>query len=248
MGGPAIDVQAGLADSALPAALFKDALLLGYGDFRGMVMTVAYFPFLPQATIDTIRARLVAAGWTPAPEAPNAERGFTGSYGPNPIAVCNRESVVVPNVRVRNLSRTLAVISRQVSSAAVEMTCGPRNATEVPVRGMRSGAANTPLPSLPPPAGMYSRGGGSTGVAEGGRAMEMSSSLEGDIPLADLLAHYERLFTAASWRKVEQLMSQSIALMTFEITTATDERWHCAFSVNIPAQGAADVRLSLRRL
>src|SRR5688572_27600024 len=121
MGGPAIDIQAGLADSALPADLFKDALLLGYGDFRGTVMTVAYFPYAPQPTIDSIRARLVAAGWMAAPDAPNAERGFTSSYGPNPMAaVCNRESVVVPTVRVRNLSRTLAVISRQVSSAAVE--------------------------------------------------------------------------------------------------------------------------------
>ena len=77
MGGPAIDVQAGLADSALPADLFRDALVLGYGDFRGTVMTVAYFPYAPQPTIDSIRARLVTAGWVAAPDAPNAERGFT---------------------------------------------------------------------------------------------------------------------------------------------------------------------------
>lgn len=248
MGGPAIDIQAGLADSALPADLFKDALLLGFGDFRGTVMTVAYFPYAPQPTIDSIRARLVAAGWMAAPDAPNAERGFTGSYGPNPIAVCHRESVVVPTVRVRNLSRTLAVISRQISSAAVEMTCGPRNTEEVPVRSMRSGAANTPLPSLPPPPGMDAHMQGSSGMADGNRAVEMNTSLMGDVPLVDMVAHYERLFTAASWRKVEQVMSKSIALMTFEITTVTGERWHCAFSVNVPVQGAADLRLSVRRL
>jgi hypothetical protein len=70
----------------------------------------------------------------------------------------------------------------------------------------------------------------------------------GDVPLPEMVAHYERLFIAASWRKVEQVMSKSIAVMTFEITTATGERWHCAFSVNTPMQGAADLRLSVRRL
>ena len=89
---------------------------------------------------------------------------------------------------------------------------------------------------------------GSSGMADGNRAVEMNTSLMGDVPLPDMVAHYERLFTAASWRKVEQVMSKSIAVMTFVITTATGERWHCAFSVNIPVQGAADVRLSLRRL
>ena len=63
IGGPAIDVQPGLADSVLPAAMFRDAQILGYGDFRSTVMTVAYFPYAPQPTVDTIRARLIAAGF-----------------------------------------------------------------------------------------------------------------------------------------------------------------------------------------
>lgn len=246
IGGSAIDVRVGVGDSALPVALFRDAQLLGFGDFRGSVMTVAYFPYAPQPTIDTIRARLLTAGWTAAPDPQTTERGFVSGYGGNPQALCSQESVVVPTVRIRSLHQTLVVISRQVSRGAVVSMCGGAG-SPFSARGMRSGAENTPLPALHPPAGMQSRGGGSSGVADGGRSMDMSSSLFGALPLTDILANYARQFTAASWRKTEELVSTSIALAVFEITTATGERWRCAFSVSTPEEGVADVRLSLRK-
>ena len=113
-------------------------------------------------------------------------------------------------------------------------------------RGIQGSRRDTPLPTLEPPPGMESRGGGSTGIAGNDRAMEMSSSLIGALPLSDIVAHYVRIFTDARWRKLEELQSTSLAIMTFE-TTANGERWHCTFSVNIPRADAVDVRLSLRR-
>ena len=56
-----VSVQAGMADDSIPADVFRDALLLGFADYRVSRTTVAYFPYTPQATIDTITARLVAA-------------------------------------------------------------------------------------------------------------------------------------------------------------------------------------------
>ena len=245
MGAPAIEVVAGFADSLLPPDLFRDAQVLGYGDLRGTVMTVAYFPYAPQATVDTIMARLVAHGWkAPVRE---TERGFVNSYGNMyEQAVCSERSVLFPTVRIRNLNRTLAVISRQDAPESVRELCGDSTSLRRRERRFSNPAADTPLPALEPPPGMESRGGGSTGVA-GDRAMEMSSSLMGALPLSDIAAHYVRLFTEAGWRKTEELKAERIAIMTFDITS-NGGQWHCTFSVNIPGPDIADVRLSLRRL
>jgi hypothetical protein len=209
-------------------------------------MTVAYFPYAPQATIDTIRARLIAHGWKAPVRA--TERGFVNSYGNMYTqAVCSERSVLFPNVRIRNLNRTLAVISRQDAPEYVRELCGDSTTSRLRERRLSNMAADSPLPALEPPPGMESRGMGSTGSASGDRAMEMSTSLVGALPLGDIAAHYARLFIAAGWRKTEELKSRNIAIMTFE-TTVNGERWHCAFSVNVPTPDAADVRLSLRRL
>ena len=244
IGGPAIDVQAGLADSLLPRDLFRDAHILGYGDFRGTVMTVAYFPYAPQPTVDTIRARLVAKGWK-AP-ARDTVRGFVNSYGNlYSQAVCGSGSVVMPTVRIRSLNRTLAVISRQVNAGYAAELCSDSIRSMGRMRAYNP-SANTPLPALEPPPGMESHGGGSTGVAGYDRAMEMSTSLMGSATLGDMIAHYTRAFTESRWRKLEEVQSKTLAIMTFE-TNANGERWHCAFSINVPSPNAADVRLSLRR-
>ena len=112
------------------------------------------------------------------------------------------------------------------------------------LRRMR-GAEDTPLPSLTPPVGMDSRGGGSSGIASQDRAMSMSTSLNGLLPLRQILAHYSELFIKAGWKKVEEQAATSIGVMTFEITSK-GQAWHCAFIVSMPAPDAADVQLMLR--
>src|SRR5687768_7798321 len=81
VGSRTIDVQSGMADDSLPAVLFRDALILGFADMRSSVMTVAYFPYAPQPTIDTIKARLAAAGWRSAETSGGAGRGFVTDFG-----------------------------------------------------------------------------------------------------------------------------------------------------------------------
>jgi hypothetical protein len=246
IGGPAIDVVPGFADSLLPADVFRDAHVLGYGDFRGTVMTVAYFPYAPQPTVDTIRARLIARGWK-AP-ARDTTRGFVNSYGSMfTEAVCGSGSVVMPTVRIRSLNRTLAVISRQVNAAYAAELCSD-SARESRMRMGRNPAANTPLPALEPPPGLESRGGSSSGDAsDSDHGLEMSSRLIGALPLGDVMAHYSRIFSGAGWRKTEELKSSTIALMVFE-TTANGAQWRCEFSIGIPSSAATDVRFLLRRL
>ena len=243
LGSRQVDVQAGMADDSLPAELFRDALVLGFADYRVTRTTVAYFPYDPKGTIDTIEARLVAKGWTPAPEDSETTRGFVSNFGGSrPLAICRERMVVVPTVMVRTLNRTLAVISRQ-GSQGVEFLCGRRPDMDR-MRRMR-GAEETPLPSLTPPPGMESRGGGSTGIASDDRAMSMSTSLTGALPMKQILAHYDDLFIKAGWKKVEEQLASSIGIMTFEITSK-GSTWHCAFIVSMPASDAADVQLLLR--
>jgi hypothetical protein len=243
LGGRNIDVQSVLADDSLPADLFRDALILGNADYRVSRTTVAYFPYDPKITLDTIKARLVAKGWTPAPEDPDTVRGFVTAYGGSrPLAICRDKLVVVPTVMIRSINRTLAVISRQGSQGA-DFLCGGR--AQAMERMGRRPAENTPLPPLTTPPGMESRGGGSTGVASEDRAMSMSTSLTGMLPLKQILAHYSDLFVKFGWTRLEEQAASSIGVMTFEITSK-GTAWHCSFIVSMPSRDAADVQLMLR--
>lgn len=243
LGGRNIDVQAGMADDSLPADLFRDALILGVADYRVTRTSVAYFPYDPKTTIDTIKARLVAKGWTVAPQEEDSTRGFVTAYGgTRPLAICRDRMAVVPTVMMRSINRTLAVISRQ-GSQGVEFLCGRSPEMDRLRRGR--GAEDTPLPSLTPPVGMDSRGGGGSGIASQDRAMSMSTSLSGVLPLKQILAHYSELFIKAGWKKVEEQAVTSIGVMTFEITSK-GQAWHCAFIVSMPSSDAADVQLMLR--
>lgn len=238
-----VDVRAGLADDSLPAGLFRDAQVLGLADYRTSSTTVAWFPFAPQATIDTIKARLVAAGWRAAPQPAETQRGFVEmSGGSRPQAICRDRVAIVPTVMVRSINRTLAVISRQ-SSQGAEFLCGG----DAMRMSRRDAAADSPLPSLVPPPGMQSRGGSSSGVAGGDRSMTMSTTLYGPLPARDILAHYAGLFTTEGWRKVDEAAAGSLAVAAFEIM-AKGARWHCAFVVSAPTSDSVDVHLTLRML
>ena len=243
LGNRQVDVHAGMADDSLPADLFRDARPLGFADYRVTRTTVAYFPYEPKLTIDTIKARLVAAGWTVASRDTDTVRGFVTAFsGTRPLVICRDRQVLIPTVTMRSINRTLVVISRQVSREA-DFLCG-RNPDLDRVRRMR-GAEDTPLPSLTPPPGMESRGGGASGVASQERAMSMSTSLNGTVPLRQILDHYSDRFIQAGWKKVEEQAASSIGVMTFEIT-AKGVPWHCAFIVTMAATDAADVQLLLR--
>jgi hypothetical protein len=239
LGSRQVDVHAGMADDSLPADLFRDALILGFADYRVSRTTVAYFPYTPQITIDTIKARLVAAGWTSAQEEPDTVRGFVTAYGGSrPLAICRGRSAIVPTVVVRTLNRTLAVISRQQGA---EYLCG-----RSPSRRMGfNPAADSPLPTLTPPAGMRSSGSGSTGAPDRDNAMTMSTELVGSLPFRDIVAHYTGLFVKSGWKKVEEQLGSSVGVVAFE-TNAKGEAWHCALVVSRPSADAADVHLTLR--
>ncbi|HZI28133.1 MAG TPA: hypothetical protein VFD64_08240 [Gemmatimonadaceae bacterium] len=243
LGNRNIEIHAGMADDSLPADLFRDALILGYADYRVSRISVAYFPYDPKITLDTIKARLLSKGWTLTPEDSSAGRGFVSTYGGSrPLAICRDKMAIVPTMMIRSLNRTLVVINRQ-GSQGVEFLCGRRPEIDR-MRQMR-GADDTPLPALTPPPGMDSRGGGSSGIASQERAMSMSTSLNGMLPLKQILAHYSELFIKGGWKKVEEQAATSIGIMTFEITSK-GQAWHCAFIVSMPATDAADVQLMLR--
>ena len=242
LGGRNVDVRAGFADDSLPADLFRDALLLGYADYRVSSTTVAYFPYAPQATIDTIRARLVAAGWTVPPQPQDSMRGFVQAYGGSfPQVICREGSVVVPTVMIRTINRTLAVISRQREGGMSSFCTRDPNRMAV----YRNPAQDTPLPALPSPPGLQSRGSGSSGVPDRESGMTMQTSLTGSSNAQVILAHYETQFIAAGWRKVEQVLASSIGVATFEIT-AKGVTWYCALVVGTPTDDAAQVSLMLR--
>ena len=76
--------------------------------------------------------------------------------------------------------------------------------------------------------------------------MTMTTSLNGALPLKQILAHYSDLFVQSGWKKVEEQAASAIGVMTFEITSK-GQAWHCTFIVSMPATDAADVQLMLRQ-
>ena len=237
-----VDVQAGLADDSLPAALFRDALLLGFADYRVTSSTVAYFPYAPQATLDTIKARLLAAGWKVPAQPQDTMRGFVQSYSSMPEVICRDNSVIMPTVMIRTLNRSLAVISRHREGGMSSMC----NRDQSSAMRYRNPVQNTPLPALPAPPGMMSRGSGMGGSPDQENGVTMSTSLVGPSNSQVILAHYEAAFIAAGWRKTEQAQSKSIGVATFEITDK-GVLWYCSFVVMAPLDDAAQVNLALRR-
>jgi hypothetical protein len=246
MGSRSINVQTGLADDSLPPTLFRDALILGYADLRSSVMTVAYFPYTPQETLDTIQARLVALGWRNVNRPAGPDRGFISSFSDmGPPTLCNNRSVLVPNVQQRTINRTLTVLSRQMSPGAAEYLCNERSVMRERMRGPLS---DTPVPALPAPDGMHATSSSmSGGSPDADRAVEMSTSLTGDTRLADIAQHYATLFERANWIKVDEVDAKSISVTSFEITDSLRTRWHLMLIVDNPIPGAADARLKLRR-
>ena len=239
-----VDIQVGMADDSLPADLFRDALILGFADYRVSKATVAYFPYTPQATLDTIKARLVAAGWKGGPEASSdTVRGFVPNFGATmPDFICREGSVVHPSVSVRSLNRSLAVISHQRAAGQYS----PCNREQRSPYERMSPAANTPLPRLPAPPGMQGRMTGMGGSLDNDEGLTMETGLAGNMPLAEILRHYSSLFTAAGWQQVDSVMSKSIGIAAFEMTSK-GVRFHCSLIVTTPTSDAAHARLALRR-
>lgn len=239
-----VDVQVGMADDSLPAELFRDALILGFADYRMSRTTVAYFPYAPQATLDTIRVRLVAAGWTGAriPQ-PDTVRGFVGTFGmAMPDYVCREGSVVHPSVSVRSLNQSLAVISHQRMAGQYS----PCNREQRSPYERMSPAANTPLPTLPAPPAMQGRMTSMGGSLDNEEGFTMETGLAGNTPLAEIFRHYSSLFTAAGWQQVDSVISSSIGVAAFEITSK-GVRYQCSLIVSTPTSDAAHARLALRR-
>ena len=238
-----VDVQVGMADDSLPADLFRDALILGFADYRMSKTTVAYFPYTPQATLDTIRARLVAAGWKDPQTQPDTVRGFVSNFGGSmPPTICREGSVVHPNVAVRSINRSLAIITHQRTSGPFP----PCNREQPRIYDRMHPAANTPLPTLPAPAGLQGRMSSMGGSADNDRGLTMETTLEGSGAVADILGHYSARFVAEGWQQVDRVVSKSLGVAVFEITSK-GVQWHCSLIVNSPTSNAANVSLALRR-
>jgi hypothetical protein len=240
-GARSVDVHAGRADEAIPAALFSDAMLLGVGVFSFTTMTVAYFPYPPQATLDTIHARLLANGWQAPQQEAIPSRGFLGATSaPERQVYCHERDMLAPTVSVRSLSRTLAVISRQWVEGGVPYGCAGRAAQRA------SPLDDTPVPALrPPPATEVAIGG----VTAGTDTWVGRATVTGRITVVTVMKHYVDQFSAAGWTKAEEVQAEGIAAASFTLTGADGQRWHCTFTAAQPGRaGSVNLVLQLSRL
>lgn len=226
-GARGIELLSGMHDERLPVAVFRQSEVLEAGIFHAMAMTVAYFPWPPQETLDSLQARLTLAGWLPPNHQRQPTRGFVGpETTPDRQAYCRDTDVVVPTASVRTLERTLVVLTRQWEASSVAYSCSDRRVPRL------SPLDDTPLPALRAPAGGTMEIGS---VTPGEDTWHASATLSGRLTMGDVMAHYTGVFVAAGWTLLEDVRGTELSAVAFRYRSPDGQQWqanlmgHAAF-------------------
>jgi hypothetical protein len=255
--GADFDIRAGVLDDSLPRQVVRDAVPLGVSTIREGTTSIAYYPYPVTATIDSLRARFLGAGYKEGPERETRRRGLTSSgigssFSMGPIgasnrpvegfALCGAASMLRVIATTDAQNRTVVTMSLQRNERTYEMVCTEQGAPEMRMyeRMMRS-----PLPALTPPRGMQTSGGGSSGSPEDGGSQH--ETLYGTVPLPRVKAHYDSLMTAGGWQLVEGTTGATQTLATYEHRAEDGRIWRATLAcASLPGSGFVDVLLITR--
>lgn len=244
-------ITVSVIDSAIPRSVVRGATPLGMAAFGASAISVARFPFSGEATLDSIRARLVREGYTDPPsEMGPRPRGLgsgmsTVSIGPagrGGLALCGARELLRANVSREDPSGATVVFAAQADARSHAMLCTADGQREFARFDL---LRNSPVPELPPPRGMFSAGAGGGGAPEDGGYQ--LARLEGPLAVPRIQSHYDSLFTAAGWSIVERGVGTGFATTIFELRTPERELWRAVIAtVASPGSGLADVSLLTR--
>lgn len=186
----------------------------------------------PAAVREEWTERLRAAGWRKYEEPPR--RGFESNAIGDSYQFCMGDSItlnlgVSKNPRGGSYVRLIPLHAREYS------VC------RAPVQPV-SDRPESLIPSLTPPRGSISQGGGSGG---GGDAWDARARLRTELTAEQLVEHYGSQLRGHGWEPLERLAAPGVAVETFRVKDPEGAIWNGILTASAPAT-EADRILSLR--
>lgn len=242
MGRGARIIVGGTTD-VFPQTLFRNATVLGSRVSAGNTTTIVSFPWPQPVARDSLRTRLLAAGWSAATlPTPPQSGGFVGSSQPfgNPDVFC-RESEQL----------SFGTVAAEPSRIVMALSSIPSQGRAACDRSSITGHAfgldeENPIPQLTPPPGTRVLGMGSGG---GGGDWYAEARVVDRGPIAPILAHYVEQMVAARWTAEEQTVLSGVGITTFSRRNERGRNLHAVLTVIGPeGRRFIDLRLSVRSL
>lgn len=220
-GRRATRIIVGRAPDGMPQSLtsFDGGTVLGGARLAQNAVVVIAFTLPPNQILLSVDRQLRARGWTSPPPPPDANRGgFVSSNGfgsPFGTTYCADSSGIALTSMPAPSGGSYIKIT-QLRNQQFNF-CIPRQRDRI-FPGME-----LTFPTLQPPPGMISHGGGS---GMGGNSSMISARLTGPLKPADLIAHYRSQLDAAGWRtRTPVTTGEDAALAYVETTDPTGVVW-----------------------
>lgn len=219
-GRGATQIVVGQAPEGMPQRLtsFEGGTVLGGARFGQNSVVVVAFTLPPNQVLLSADRQLRARGLMPPPPPPDANRGgfVSNADYPSPWgnAYCADSATVMLGATPAPNGGTYLRVSHTRNQQFGPCT-----------RGRQSSMFEMPLkfPTLLPPPGMASHGGGS---GMGSNNASASARLTGLLKPADIVAHYRAQLDAAGWRTRTPITSGDEAALTYlEATDSTGTVW-----------------------
>jgi hypothetical protein len=238
-GSDRADLRVGALPDGLPPALVPpDARILGSHTFARQSTTVLAAPQPADSAMLRLESQLLAMGWAATPS-PRVERGFV-SEAPTriPRLFCKEGGAL-----------TISTAPRSPSGSVITLHYAPfagRGACE-DAPGRRAILHDVPVPTLYPPPGTVTEGGGRVGG--GGDGWDFRTRLRGRAAAPEVLRHYAEQLRRAGWVTADSALVSRAAIQTLRYErNGSGVEWHGALGVAVPADAAAiEVFLNLRR-
>lgn len=216
-----VSLRVGAPAEGLPDGLFRDGRVLGSANVGNTATTVVVMPLSVRVVLDTIDARLAAAGWTPPRPPPGLRgaRGFVpaqttlGGYGPG--QACRNGEHISSLIRAQSPNETLVVLSRQRNLSpygpCADSVAAPRNPME-----------DVPVPLLSGPADAELQSQGTSG---GSDSWESRARLLGGAPSPRMLEHFAAQLQRQGWTVTDSATSRDLATQIFRHVGSDGKQW-----------------------
>jgi hypothetical protein len=216
-----------------------DGRIIGSLVFRQHAVSAVAVSGPARALLDTLAARLIAAGWTEH-QAPRAH-GFASTGNVRPT-YCLGDSVSLSTSTMRRSAEGRYVLFISAEGHAA-FNC--RDLEGETSRPLWHGPEL--IPSLTPPEGSYTNGGGTGGGSDEEYAR---ARIRTDLTTTQVLDHYDAQLRAAGWTPVQRVAADDAAVATYRVTDSQGAVWHGVLTATMPAPSSAPSPrfLSLRLL
>jgi len=210
------------------------------GDSSVFRMRVAVFEFSAQSNPRVVMEGVVArAGYGNPPSPPPHSRfgGFAETAAPTPAGKYCKGSTLATFGAVDSVRAPMVFAVYVLDGEAGRQTCSPRE------NELSPGRYPVTVPTVSPPAGVMSIGGGSNWSGSSG---QMRSTVRTTMPTDSLLAHYSAQLVAGGWKSEGRPgNADGVGVQRFSFREGQDP-WTCVLIV-IAVGDRREVLLSISR-